>query len=277
MCTNDKNEIINNFSNILDQLPLLFEDEISFSLTDLNKFIAFKPSEHMSAFGKIGDPIPNDDILMKAIKNDKVYTITTDRCATGFNIRVVAIPLKDKTGKVVGALSYGRSLKNSNDILNLSKDLVDVTTQISSTLDVINSQTQNIVDTNSNIQTKITSTLEESKKTDEVIQLVNQIASQTNLLGLNAAIEAARAGEFGKGFTVVANEIRKLSTNSKNSIDEINQILSTIKNSVAKIEQDINKTTHSSNIQANAVSKITSSIQGLKETAQLLEKMANKL
>lgn len=277
MGTNERETIIESFENVLEQLPLLFEDEISFSLTDLNKFIAFNPSENMSAFAKIGDPIPKDDILMKAIKNDQIYTITTDRCATGFNIRVVALPIKNKNGQVVGALSYGRSLKNSNDILSISKNLVDATTQIACTIDVINNQTKNIVDTNSNIQTKIVNTLEESKKTDEVITLVNQIASQTNLLGLNAAIEAARAGEFGKGFTVVANEIRKLSANSKNSINQINDILNTIKNSVAKIEQDINKTTNSSNIQANAVSEITVSIQALKETAELLEKMANKL
>lgn len=273
----NEGNVIGSFAEVLEQLPLLFEDEISFSLTDLNKFIAFKPSQNMAAFGKIGDPIPQDDILMKAIKNDKIYTITTDKCTTGFNIRVVALPIKDHNGRVVGALSYGRSLKNSNDILSLSQNLVDATSQIACTIDVINKQTKNIVDTNSNIQTKIASTLEESKKTDDVINLVNQIAAQTNLLGLNAAIESARAGEFGRGFSVVANEIRKLSANSKNSINEINNILNTIKNSVAKIEQDINTTTDSSNIQANAVSEIAASIQALKETAELLEKMANKL
>ena len=274
---NEDISIIECFENILEHLPLLFEDEISFSLTDLNKFIAFKPSENMSAFAKIGDPIPKGDILMNAIKTGKVYSITTDRCTTGFNIRVVAIPIKNKNGKVVGALSYGRSLKNSNDILNLSKSLVDATAQIACTIDIINNQAKNIVNTSSNIQTKITTTLEETKKTDEVISLVNQIASQTNLLGLNAAIEAARAGEYGRGFSVVASEIKKLSTNSKNSINQVNDILNSIKKSVSKIEQDINITTNSSNIQATAVSEITQSIQALKETAQLLEKMANKL
>ena len=265
------------FYNILDQLPLLFEDEISLSLTDLEKFIKFKPSAHMSAFAEVGDPIPKDDILMKAIKNNQIYTITTDRCATGFNIRVVALPIKDHSGKIIGALSYGKSLKNSNDILDLSKSLVDTSTQITNKIEVINNQTKNIVETNNNIQTKILKTLEQSKKTDEIISIVNQIASQTNLLGLNAAIESSRAGEFGKGFSIVANEIRKLSANSKNSISEINEILNTIKDSVLKIEKDITMTTNSSNLQANAISEIADSIQSLEETTKVLEKMANKL
>lgn len=265
------------FYNILDHLPLLFEDEISLSLTDLEKFIKFKPSTHMSAFAEIGDPIPKDDILMKAIKNNQTYTITTDRCAAGFKIRVVALPIKDHNGKIVGALSYGKSLKNSSDILDLSKSLVDTSTQITNRIEVINNQTKNIVETNTNIQTKILKTLEQSKKTDEIISIVNQIASQTNLLGLNAAIESSRAGEFGKGFSIVANEIRKLSANSKNSISEINQILNTIKDSVLKIEKDISMTTSSSNLQANAISEIADSIQLLEETTKVLEKMATKL
>lgn len=273
----ENSHILESFVNVLDQLPLLFEDEISFSLTDLNKFIAFRPSENMSAFAKVGDPIPKDDILMKAIKTGKAYTITTDRCTTGFNIRVAAFPIKNEQGEIVGALSYGRSLKNSNDILDLSKNLVAATSRIVSTIEVINNQTKSIVDTNSNIQNKIAVTLEESKKTDDIITLVNQISAQTNLLGLNASIEAARAGDSGKGFSVVASEIRKLSSNSKSSINQINEILNNIKNSVAKIGQDINKTTDSSSIQAAAISEIAVSVQALKETAELLERMANRL
>lgn len=274
---NDQINVLDCFYIILDQLPLMFEDEISFSLTDREKFIKFKTSENMGAIAKVGDPIPKDDVLMKAIKNDRVFAITTDRATTGFNIRVVAVPIKDNAGDIIGALSYGRSLKNSNDVLDLSKKLVDATIQIANTIEVINKQTQNIVKTNSNIQTDIEETLEQSKKTDDIIRIVNQISSQTNLLGLNAAIEASKAGEYGRGFSVVATEVRKLSVNSKNSINEINVILNTIKNSIVKIEKNIDNTINSSNVQANAIQKITESIKSLKETASMLENMTNRL
>jgi hypothetical protein len=270
-------DILNNFYNVLDQLPLLFEDEISFSLSDLEKFIKFTPSAHMSPFVEVGDPIPKDDILMKAIKNGKTYSITTDRCTTGFNIKVVAIPIKSSDGRIVGALSYGRSLKNSSDIMDLSKGLVEATAHITNTIEIINDQTRNITETNTNIQNRIKETLEESKKTNEVISIVGQIASQTNLLGLNAAIEAARSGEYGKGFSVVASEIRKLSITSKNSINEINGILNTIKDSISKIEKDIAISTDSSTVQADAIFEITKSIQSLEESTKTLEKLANKL
>lgn len=69
---------------------------------------------------------------------------------------------------------------------------------------------------------------------------ISQIASQTNLLSLNAAIEAARAGEAGKGFSVVAGEVRKLAENSKLAVQSITDILEEIKTDIIQASEAMN-------------------------------------
>ena len=107
-----------------------------------------------------------------------------------------------------------------------------------------------------------------------ILEFIKQIAEETKMLGLNAAIEAARAGEAGRGFGVVAEEIRKLSDESKETVTKIHVLTGEIKTKIGETIKNSNVTLHSSQEQAAATEEITAQVEELNGVAEELDKIA---
>ena len=159
---------------------------------------------------------------------------------------------------------------------SVANTLSDGAHQISATMQQLAASASTVSHNQANLNNEINNVNTVTGKINEVMDFIKDIADETRLLGLNAAIEAARAGEAGLGFGVVAQEIRNLSADSKQTVGKIKDLTTIIKDSVDKTVRMGNETTETIRQQTSAIEQVTASVEEISSLTELLTELANK-
>lgn len=141
------------------------------------------------------------------------------------------------------AIGIQRIAESSSLVLEKSLDATNTAENGSGTIQKVISQMHRITETVNQTSEKVKHVGSYSHEVGQIIEVITGIANQTNLLALNAAIEAARAGEHGRGFAVVADEVRKLAEESRKSADQIAALLLEMRESTQGAVQEMEQVT----------------------------------
>ena len=216
----------------------LMSADFNIAVSDTEKIVAALPGKTVDLKLIKGEILKEGSVALEAINHRKSIIRKVPREVYGVPYMGRAIPLfDDDNNEVIGCIIVAESLDAIEKLVDMAQTLSTSIEQITAAIEENAEGLEKVANLTHQMEQVTNSNLSAVKETDKIVDAVYVIASQSKLLGLNASIEAAHAGDAGRGFGVVASEIRLLAENSTASTQKIADILMNLKTENQKVSK----------------------------------------
>lgn len=273
----NNNTILEHFLHVMPLLNELLLNDVAIAVTDREKYLLYKAGKALDLKVQPGMMLKPGTAVVRAMEEKKRKVLRGDKETFGLPYIATAIPIFDENKDVVGAAVIAESVERQDEVREMAGVLSDAISTLASNSEEISAQTEEIASVSKNLAQGAQDSLVRVQQTSQVLDVIKNIAGQTNLLGLNAAIEAARVGDVGRGFGVVAEEIRKLAESTANSTTEITKIIDTVQSDSDNNRHQLEYINKVITQVAEAVSHVASTVEQTSAMSTQLSNLADSL
>ncbi len=255
----------------------MFPEGAFLFMTDLEYYRVRQPSKQFDIPDiQWGVKLDKDAVAIRAMNTKRLAVEELDGSVYGVPVIIMSYPIfdEDDSQQVVGTFCIAQPRMTAAKLRNMSANISQSLEEMSAVIEELAASATEISASENLLNSNINEIFRLSEDINDVLGFIKQIAEETKMLGLNAAIEAARAGDIGRGFGVVAQQIRNLSDESRNTVDKIRDLTNNIKKKVEETVQNSQITLNSSQEQAAASQEMSASIEEITAMAEQLEKIA---
>ncbi|MGQ9823796.1 MAG: methyl-accepting chemotaxis protein [Desulfotomaculales bacterium] len=264
------------FIKVAPFLPELFAQDAAVAVNDTEKLLVYVPGKKLDQKVKPGDALRPNSLVGRAIAERRRVVGRVGRELFGVPYSGRAIPIVEE-GKVVGGISVSESTENEECLLEVAGRLSGDVQEITAAAQQLAAAAQQLAAAAEALDGLAGKAKKETAQGDRVLEFISDIATQTNLLGLNAAIEAARIGHLGTGFNVVAREIRILAEKTTKYAKEAGSIIGNISRTVEEIKKHLNGILRQAQEQKNTTESLANTLVRISSLSSELTNVASRL
>lgn len=273
-CSFDK--FVEAFTLVMPYLKEILNIDMGIHIGDQKGFIDYSDAEQFHLSVQPGMKYPPGDQAHEVLSSGKQLISTLAPDVLGVAVKGVATPIYEGE-ELKGLIGVARSMEQEYQAGEMTRELAESMQQTVFAVEEIAAAASQIQMSEEKLAQEISQIREFSEQVIKVLAFIRTIADQTKMLGLNAAIEAARAGDAGRGFGVVAEEIRKLSDESKQTADQIQLLIQSIQEGIQAASAISMETVKATEGQAAATEQILASTGVVSDNTARLEEFLKQL